>query len=39
MISNEKVANYKVIDHNEIYNFSFDPFVIWGYLYNSKNEF
>jgi hypothetical protein len=26
MISNEKVINYKVVDHSEICNFAFDHF-------------
>jgi len=36
MISNEKVVTYKVVDHSEIFNFVFDHFFIWGYLYKSK---
>ena len=36
MIYNEKVVNYKVIDHSEICNFAFDHFFIWRCLYNSK---
>ena len=37
MISNEIVANYKVVYLIEIYNFGFGQFSIYGGLYNSKN--
>ena len=36
MNSIEKVVNYKVVEHGEIYNFDFDIFFIWGCLYNLK---
>ena len=38
MISNEKVVNYKVVDHSKICNFAFDHFFISGCLYNLKKN-
>ena len=36
MVSTEKVINYKIVDHIEIYNFASDLFFIWDSMYNSR---
>jgi hypothetical protein len=36
MVSIEKVVNYKIVDHIEIYNFAYNHFFIRGSMYNSR---